>query len=240
VPNRLAGVLLFLPVPLVLFLFTRAPLGILASLGVGIALMLTHRLYARPWALSRARQRCLWCGADVAGATPGPELVIEDPLGRSGWRACRDAHVRAVRALLAWAQRRGGFLKLGILGTLGVFLAWGLAAGLGWLSRAAFNDAVAIFHLGIAVSVLPLGWLAVRSEPAEGAEVVRSPFPVHLSALVGLRVAVWLFRLIGLLWLAQGALHLAERGAQVGVDRSLSRTSGERGGGRVGPSCYFP
>ena len=64
--TRLTGVLLFLPVPLVLFLFTRAPLGILPSLGIGIALVLTHRLYARPWALARAHRRCLWCGADIA------------------------------------------------------------------------------------------------------------------------------------------------------------------------------
>ena len=65
-PTRAIGLLLFLPVPLVLFLFTRAPLGILPSLGIGIALMLTHRFYARPWALARAHRRCLWCGADIA------------------------------------------------------------------------------------------------------------------------------------------------------------------------------
>jgi hypothetical protein len=33
VSDRLIGVLLFLPVPIVLFLFTRAPLGIAWSLG---------------------------------------------------------------------------------------------------------------------------------------------------------------------------------------------------------------
>ena len=84
-PARLAGLLLFLPVPLVLFLFTRAPLGVLPSLAAGVLLVLTHRLYARPWALARARARCLWCGADVSpGTSSVPELVVEDPLGRAG------------------------------------------------------------------------------------------------------------------------------------------------------------
>lgn len=211
-PARIVGVLLFLPVPAVLFLFTRAPFGILPSLGAGILLMLTHRLYARPWALARARARCLWCGADVAaGAAAAQELTLEDPLGRVGWVACRDAHARSSRAVLAWAQRRGGLLKLGILGTLLLFLAWALAAGLGWLGRDAFDDAVAFFRLGIAVTVQPFGWLSTGTEPTEPAEVIRTPFPVHLSALVGLRSVVWLFRLIGLLWLAQGTLHVVQR-----------------------------
>ena len=57
--DRLLGLLLFLPVPLVLWLFTRQPLSTLASLAVGFALMATHRLYQ--W----ARQ-----GKDLATALP--------------------------------------------------------------------------------------------------------------------------------------------------------------------------
>ena len=197
-PARLAGALLFLPVPLVLFLFTRAPFGVLPSLGIGIALVLTHRLYARPWALARARTRCLWCGVDIAATAPSAvALPIEDPLGRAGWCACREAHARAAAAVLAWANRRRDWLKLGVLGTLGVFLAWGLALGFHRQAGTSFEDAVAFFRLGVALSVLPLGWLATRagSTPIDPA---RAPFPMHVPALVGL------------LWLAQGAVHVAQ------------------------------
>lgn len=207
----MTGVLLFVPVPLVLFLFTRVPLGILPSLGIGVALVLTHRLYARPWALSRARQRCLWCGAGVEPTSPSAvELAIEDPWGRASWCACREAHARATRAVLAWAYRHRGWLKPGILGTLGVFLAWAVVAGLRRQDGTAFDDAVAFFRLGVALSVVPLGWLAARaaSMPVDPA---RAPFPVHVPALVGLRSVLWLFRLVGLVWLAQGALHVAQR-----------------------------
>jgi hypothetical protein len=208
-PARLTGALLFLPVPLVLFLFTRAPLGILPSLAIGIVLALTHRLYARPWALARARQRCLFCGADVGAASrPSVELAIEDPLGGAIWCACRAAHARALGAALAWADRRRGWLKLGILGTLLVFLVCGTASAFRSRFPWVFDDAVAFLRLDIALTVLPLGWLATRhgSTPIGPA---RAPFPLHVPALVGLRTVLWLFRLVGLLWLAQGSLHLA-------------------------------
>jgi len=211
VPTRLSGVLLFLPVPLVLFLFTRAPLGILPSLGIGIVLMLTHRFYARPWALARAHRRCLWCGAELAAtATSAVELVLEDPWGHASWRACREAHAHPVRAVLAWAAPRRRFLTFGIPGALAVFLAW--AAGSQFLapSRLEYDAAVAFFRLGIAACVLPLGWLSARGDTASG-EAPRSPFPLHVPALVGLRTVLWLFRLVGLLWFAQGSLHMAGR-----------------------------
>ena len=194
-PPRLVGLLLFIPVPFVLFLFTRAPLGILASLGVGVLLMLTHRLYARPWALARAQSRCLWCGAALPPGAGSALLAfaVEEPPGRTAWRACREDHARPLRSVLEWADRRRRLLAVGILGTLGVFLAWGLASGLGWLG----------------LTVLPLGWLAARTDPGESDGALRSPFPLHAPALVGLRSMLWLFRLVGLVWLAQGLLRVA-------------------------------
>ena len=213
--TRLTGVLLFLPVPLVLFLFTRTPLGMLPSLGIGIALMLTHRFYARPWALARAHRRCLWCGADIAAAAPSAaELMLNDPLGRASWCACREVHARPVRAVLAWAAPRRRFLTIGTLGTLGAFLGWAAGSQLLAPSRLEHDDAVAFFRLGIAACVLPLGWLAARSDAAPG-EAPRSPFPLHVPALVGLRTVLWLFRLVGVLWLAQGTLHVAQRVARL-------------------------
>jgi hypothetical protein len=209
-------VLLFLPVPLVLFLFTRAPFGILPSLGIGVLMMLSHRHYARPWALARAQRRCLWCGAEiVASAASANDLAIDDPLGRGDWRACGDAHVLATRATLAWATRRQALLKVGILGSLAVFLAWAAASALRASIPSTFDDAVAFFRLGIALSVLPLGWLASRATPAPG-EPLRAPFPLHAPALIGLRSTLWLFSVIGLVWLVQASLHVLRRASLIG------------------------
>jgi hypothetical protein len=76
-----------------------------------------------------------------------------------------------------------------------------------WLRPA---DAVAVFRLGVALTVLPFGWLA-PSRGAAGAAGRPLPFPVHVQALVGTRAVLWLFRLVGLWWLAMGLWHFAGR-----------------------------
>ena len=200
------GALLFLPVPVVLLLFTRAPFGPLASLGLGVAIMLTHRLYARPWALARSARRCLWCTRPVEG---GPELVIEEPFGTTTWRACGADHADQVRRFLGWAGAHGRFLKIGILGTLAIFLVAAVLAAFGRLGPLVHADAVALFRLGIAITVLPLGWLALRRPPDAGP--LRVPFPVHIQALVGSWTVMWLFRVVGAVWVVQALVHVMRR-----------------------------
>jgi len=206
------GILLFLPVPAVLWLYTRLPLGVLPSLGLGAALMVTHPLYARPFALRRAGRRCLWCGG-AASAPPSKEngLFLQEPRGLTPWLACREAHREKVIRVLAWAERRSRFLRAGILGALFVFLVWTLlaAVNLGGLRRPghlAARDAVAFFRLAVALTVLPLSLLGPRSRRPDR-EPIRTPFPVHIQALIGTWAVLWLFRLIGLLWLIQGSAH---------------------------------
>jgi hypothetical protein len=215
VSDRLAGLLLFLPVPLVLFLFTQAPLGVLPSLLVGLALVATHRLYARPFALARGERRCLWCGG-AAAAGSGPLVALVEPLGPTRWRACSAAHADRLARVLAFAEAHAGALKLGILGTLLTFLVLVVPADRGRLGPLTTADLVALFRGGIALSVLPLGWLSLRSSPPpEGA--AKLPFPVHIQALIGTAGVLWLFRLVGLAWLALAVLQLTRRLAGTGV-----------------------
>jgi len=204
--DRLLGLLLFLPVPLVLFLFTARPLGPWLSLGLGVAIMLTHRFYARPFAVSRGDRRCLWCGGAAGG---GPRVELEEPLGRTSWRACGEGHASCLARTLGWAAERSRVLALGILGTLALFLCGAAGAALGWPSWLEPADPVAVFRLGIALTVLPLGWMAGGSQ-AEG-PTRRLPFPVHIQALLGTLWVMWLFRLVGLWWLVAALLHLARR-----------------------------
>jgi hypothetical protein len=206
VRDRLLGLLLFLPVPLVLWLFTRAPLGLLSSLALGTAIMASHRLYARPFALARATRRCLWCGGPAGGTAVA--LDVREPFGPTGWRACGEAHARRAAGLLEWASARGGVLKLGILGTLALFLLAGFALAAGLPLAIEQETLSALFRLGIALTVLPLGWLGGRAT-GDPAGALASPFPLHIQALVGSHAVVWLFRLVGLAWLV---LSLRELG----------------------------
>jgi hypothetical protein len=207
VSDRLAGVLLFLPVPIVLFLFTRAPLGVGWSLGLGVAIMLTHRLYARPFALARADRRCLWCGG--VATSDGPPLDLEEPLGPTRWRACSEEHASWMRRFLNWADGHRRFLQIGILGTLLAFLLAGVAVAAQRAGGLRFADAVNAFRLGIAVTVWPLGAFALRATPAQGP--LRAPFPIHIQALIGTRVVSWLFRIVGLVWFAFAIAYFLRR-----------------------------
>jgi hypothetical protein len=207
VSDRLAGLLLFLPVPLVLFLFTRLPLGLAGSLGLGTALMVTHRLYARPFSLARAPRRCLWCGGP---AGDGPSLAVDEPLGRTTWRACRPEHGTRLGRVLAWAEDHAVWLRVGILGTLLAFLPGAILAGTGRLGAATTADAVGFFRLGIAMTVLPLGFFAAAREAAPR-ERSKPPFPLHIQALIGTWSVLWLFRLIGLAWLTLALTHFGRR-----------------------------
>lgn len=245
--------------------------------------MLTHPLYARPWALRRSHRRCLWCGGEIpdrgepgqvsaaagrgpsgteaAGAAgdPGaPEpLHLDEPRGPTVWRACRGAHRAKLAQVLRWAERRSAPLRVGIMGAVIVFLAAAATASVHRLGTLTTSDAVAFFRLAVAVTVLPLGWFSAsggrdpsrsdpprsdgprsnparsnpprsnpaRSDPARAdparadgvtsgaAARIRTPFPVHIQALIGTWAVLWLFRLVGLLWLAQGILHLVRRAA---------------------------
>jgi hypothetical protein len=205
--DRLLGAMVFLPVPVVLLLFTQAPLGPAFSLALGVALMATHRLYARPFALSRAGRRCLWCGG---AATGGPELMVEEPLGVTRWRACGEPHERRARQFLNWAGAHSRFVQLGILGTLAVFLVLAALAAARPAGGVRYADAVNVFRLGIAATVLPLSILGVR-DAAPATDRLRTPFPVHIQALIGTWAVLWLFRLVGAVWLVLSLAYFTRR-----------------------------
>jgi hypothetical protein len=203
--QRLIGILLFLPVPLVLWLFTRAPLGPWPSEALGVAIVLTHPLYARAFARRAAPHRCLWC---AAAAAAGPELTVHEPLGTTAWRACSASHRDRLRSFFGWAGRHRTAVRFGILGTLAVFLVAAPLASRGRLGPLTHADLRALFQVGIAATVLPLAVFGPRDRPEEAP---RPPFPVHVPALIGTAAALWLFRLVGLVWLGLGLTHLVRR-----------------------------
>lgn len=206
--DRLAGLLLFLPVPAVLLMFTWQPLGAWVSLALGALLMATHRLYARPFALARAQRRCLWCGRALGSAAFS--LSVVEPSGETSWAACREGHRSAALRTFWWAAAHRRLLIGGILGSLGGFLLLAILAAGDLVAAVTMGDAVAVFRFGVAMSVLPLGWRG--STHGQGPALApRLPFAVHIQALVGTAWVVWLFRLVGLWWLVAAALHLRQR-----------------------------
>jgi hypothetical protein len=207
VRERLVGLVLFLPVPLVLWLFTRAPAGAVPSLGIGAAVMVSHRLYTRPWALRWSRRRCLWCGAATA---LGVEVAVEEPAGPTSWTACCEPHAQRLRRMLHVAASWSLVLRIAIFGGLAAFLPAALLAGTRQLGAVTYADTVAFFKLAVAMAVLPLGWIGPwLGRQASGPP--RVPFPVHIQALIGTWAVMWLFRIVGIVWLTQAGLHAVRR-----------------------------
>jgi hypothetical protein len=194
-------VLLFLFIPLVLFLFVRHPEPIGASVLAGVVLMLGHRLLARPYMLRALPLKCLWCNRvlapdDLSG--PGETLELRTRGGVLQARCC-PGHRRPAAKLFAFLETWRLVLRIGIFVPLVLLLAA--------LARAAFGlfapvpAATALFQLvvGVTVNLAAFGYLAMA--PRESAAV---PFPVHNFFLLGVRNLLWVFRLIGIWWIWKG------------------------------------
>ena len=74
------GVLLFLFIPLVLYLFVRHPEPIAASLAAGVGLMLGHRFLARPYMVRAMPRKCVWCNRVLPAAHD--HQLVGDPAER--------------------------------------------------------------------------------------------------------------------------------------------------------------
>ena len=205
--ERVAGLLVFLPIPFVLFLYTRNPWGVGLSMGVGLVLMVSHVAYARPYARFRAGKRCLWSGAPIREGIPVP---VQDPLGRIDWIAQDPQAADRLARTLGWGRRNGMFLRIGVLGSLIGFLVLHPLVALERVPHVQTADTINFFRLGIATTVLPFGWLGPRSRPDE-ADPLSFPSPMHIQALIGTRTMIWLFRIVGVAWLVQSTTHFFGR-----------------------------
>ena len=209
---QLLGVALFLFIPVVLFLFVRHPEPIAASLGAGVALMLGHRFLARPYMEAVRLRKCLWCnGRPRPEAATLPLLVGgrgRDGAGSELVAAVCPRHRDSAARFVAFLDRARLPLRLGIFVPLLLLLAALVAAALG--GRRWLGPATALFQLlvGITVNVAAFGYLAATPPPDDG-EPARPPFPAHNFFLLGIRNLLWVFRLVGIWWIAVGALALA-------------------------------
>ena len=200
-PNRLAiyttGVLLFLFIPVVLFLFVRHPAPVGGSLAAGLVLMIGHRFLARPY-MERVREvKCLWCNR-VPPREP-VDLELRSGGGRTIAARCCGVHRQPAAKLFSFLHLWRWPLRLGIFLPL-LFLLTALAASAAG-QPAPVELATDWFKLvvGITVNVAALGYLAVREHAP-----IEVPFPAHNFFLLGVRNLLWIFRLVGLWWIWQG------------------------------------
>jgi hypothetical protein len=197
------GVVLFLFIPLVLFVLLRQPAGPGGSVAIGLAIMLGHRFLAAPWMAKFADVRCLWCG----GVGRGRALAVVAS-GRE-WRmtACSESHATRVARFLGFVSRFRIVIGLGIFVPLAWLVLASLAAAAGrpLLPHAtnAFVFRVVVAGTVVSASIAPFAFAFSAPEPP-----LRCPFPLHNLFLLGIRNVLWVFRIVGAWWLVDGVLRL--------------------------------
>jgi hypothetical protein len=198
-----AGVLLFLFIPVVLFLYVRHPPPVGLSLAAGAVLMVGHRWLARPYMRRALPWKCIWCNRVLPPEAGAETASLELRAGAETLSArCCPAHRDPAARFFTFVQGWRWPLRLGIFLPLLALLAALAAAAAGRAVR--LDAATALFQLavGITVNVAALGTLFVRPQ-APGAPVA-VPFPVHNFFLLGVRLLLWIFRLVGIWWIWKG------------------------------------
>jgi hypothetical protein len=209
----LQGLLLFLCIPLVLFLFLRQPLGPGWSVALGVAIMGGHRFLAAPWMAKFADVRCLWCGR-VAVSTRIPIVA-----GGRLWEltACSQEHAGQVARFLRFLHRFRTPVRAGIVLPLAWLLVASLASAAGRPLLPHDTNAL-IFRVLVAATVLSAATVPFVTRSAGPArsgmdaiaesQPLRCPLPLHNLFLLGIRNTLWIFRVVGAWWVVDGAARL--------------------------------
>ena len=193
------GILLFLFIPVVLFLYVRHPEPVWASLAGGVVLMMGHRLLARPYMERVLPVKCAWCNR-VLPPEGGETLELGEIRAR-----CCPGHRRPAARFFAFLESWSWVLRAGIFIPLLLLLATLAAAAFGLAPPV--EEVTAFFKLavGLTVNLAAFGYLfGAERSPAS------VPFPVHNFFLLGVRNLLWVFRLVGIWWIWQGARHFLD------------------------------
>ena len=197
------GILLFLFIPLVLFLLLRQPAGPGWSVAIGLAIMFGHRFLAAPWMAKFADVRCLWCGR------VGPGRPVPVVAGGHEWQmtACSESHAALVAQFLGFAFRFRAVIGLGIFLPLAWLILASLAAAARWPLLPHETNAL-IFRVVVAATVVSASIAPFVFAFSAPGSPLRCPFPLHNFFLLGVRNVLWVFRVVGAWWLVEGLLRL--------------------------------
>ncbi len=196
---QILGALLFLFIPVVLFLYVRHPEPVGLSLGAGVILMVGHRRLARPYMRRALPWKCIWCNRVLP---EGEGEVLELRTGAETLPArCCAAHLEPAARTFTFLHTWRWPLRLGIFLPL-LALVVALAAVAFGRRGVPLQTVTAFFQLviGLTVNVAALGALFVRNARAP----VGVPFPDHNFFLLGVRALLWIFRLVGIWWIWKG------------------------------------
>lgn len=199
---RIEGIALFLFIPLVLILYLRMPLGPGPSLALGVVLMIGHRFVARPWFARHVGERCFWCGK-AAESVPAPFASKGETIAAI---ACGEDHAGRIAEFGRVVAKARLLLAALILAPVVLYLLNGFAAVAG-LPSVPFDAARWGFKIPIAAAVVALSFAWPLGRRMGSAPAI--DFPVHNLFLLGIGNTLWVFRIVGIWWIVEGAVAVA-------------------------------
>jgi hypothetical protein len=186
----------------VLFLFVRHPEPIAASLAAGIALMLGHRFLARPYMTRALPLKCLWCNRVLQPALDPTRTLDLYAGGRLIAARCCVSHLAPAARFFRFLHRARLPLRLGIFAPLLLLLAALAAAAAGHPEP--LPAATALFQLLVGITVSAAAWCYFLLPATGDTAPIVVPFPAHNFFLLGVRLLLWVFRLVGAWWIVRG------------------------------------
>jgi hypothetical protein len=194
---HLFGILLFLFIPLVLFLFLRHPFGVLISFGIAIVIMIGHRFVAIPFMNRFKNLRCLWCGRTS-------RMRDKQNVGAIGFEFCQQNCIYKANRFFDFCSRYATLLRIGIF----IPLAWyAITMTLTALNLIHFPEDWNhfIFQFFIAVTVVSISFLYPTGKETD---TPTFPFPIHNLFLLGIQNTLIVFRLVGIWWIIVSLVFL--------------------------------
>jgi hypothetical protein len=202
---RLQGLLLFLFIPLVLFLFLVQPFHPLAALLIGVALMFGHRLIAAPFVDRNLDFRCIWSGEEIA---PGCQYKVTSSGETRTFNAYNDPRRDKAGRFFTFAQKFAWPLRIAILGPLAFYLVMEILRLSGnEVTSHALNAAIFQGLIGLTTLTTFVAYRFVDPIPHMKGPV-KFPFPVHNVALLGIGWTLWVFAVVGAIWIYQAVRAL--------------------------------
>jgi hypothetical protein len=194
---HLFGILLFLFIPIVLFLFLKHPLGVLTSFGIAILIMISHRFVAIPFMNRFKNLRCLWCGRTS-------RIRVKQTVGPIQFEFCEQNCITKAKRFFDFCSRYASLLRAGIFVPLAWYVITMIFTALN-LIHFPENWNHFIFQFIIAVTVVSISFLYRAGRETE---TLSFPFPIHNLFLLGIQNTLIVFRLVGLWWIIVSLIFL--------------------------------
>lgn len=198
-----AGILLFLFIPLVLFLFLRFPLGVGYSFILAITIIAAHRFASIPFMNRFRKVRCLWCGRTSRALAPlavqcGNEIEFQFCNPQS------DQCLSNAKRFFDFCSRYKVIFRIGIFLPL-VFYLIAMILGEFGVIHIPVEWGRFIFQFFIACSVVAISFFYRLGNENTSPSF---PFPIHNLFLLGIRNTLLIFRYVGIWWIIAGLIFL--------------------------------